>query len=59
VYALAGSPASPFTPLGMTGTANDNLYYTGTPGQAFNVGSGLGIPDLSRLAAGLTAMRIP
>ena len=43
-------PGSPFTPLGTTGTSNDNLYYTGTPGQTYNVGTGLGIPDISRLA---------
>lgn len=56
-YALAVSGASPFTPLGTTGTSNDNLYYTGTPGQAFNPGSGLGVPDLARLAAGFAAGR--
>jgi kumamolisin len=32
------------------GTSNDNLYYTGTPGQVFNPGSGLGYPDLAKLA---------
>jgi subtilase family serine protease len=55
VYALAGSPASPFTPLGTAGPTNDNLYYSGTPGQTFNVGSGLGLPDLSKLAADFAA----
>ncbi len=35
----------------MKGTGNDDLYYTGTPGQAFNPGSGLGYPDLAKLAA--------
>ena len=59
VYTLAGSLRSPFTPLGTAGPTNDNIYYTGTPGQTFNVGSGLGIPDLSRLAADLTAMGGP
>lgn len=33
-----------------SGTSNDNLYYTGTPGQVFNPGSGLGYPDLTKLA---------
>jgi kumamolisin len=56
VYALANSPASPFTPLGTTGPSNDNVYYTGTPGQVFNVGSGLGTPNLSKLATELAAM---
>jgi hypothetical protein len=32
------------------GTSNDNLYFSGTPGATFNEGSGLGYPDLSRLA---------
>ena len=50
IYRFADLPGSPFTPLGTSGTSNDNLYYTGTPGQAYNVGTGLGIPDLSRLA---------
>jgi subtilase family serine protease len=50
IYRLAMGPGSPFTPLGQTGTGNDNLYYTGTPGSVFNVGSGLGYPDLSKLA---------
>ena len=37
-------------PLSAQGTSNDNLYYTGTPGQVFNPGSGLGYPDLAKLA---------
>jgi kumamolisin len=50
IYRFASQPGSPFTPLGATGTSNDNLYYTGTPGQVYNVGTGLGVPDLFRLA---------
>jgi subtilase family serine protease len=50
-YLTPDQPRSPFTPLGTTGTANDNLFYTGTPGQVFNPGSGLGVPDLAALAA--------
>jgi kumamolisin len=50
IYRFASQPGSPFTPLGTTGTSNDNLYYTGTPGQVYNVGSGLGVPNLFRLA---------
>ena len=42
--------SSPFTPLSASGTGNDNLYYTGTHGQLFNPGSGLGYPDLGKLA---------
>jgi len=41
---------SPFTPLDTPSNSNDNLYYTGTPGHVYNVGSGLGTPNLARLA---------
>jgi kumamolisin len=51
IYAFATGSSSPFTPLQESGTGSDNLYYTGNPGQVFNPGNGLGIPDLSRLAA--------
>ena len=51
IYRFAASPDSPFTPLSASGTGNDNLYFTGQPGQVFNVGSGLGYPDLAKLAS--------
>ncbi len=51
IYPLASQPGSPFTPLDESGTASDNLFYTGTPGAVYNPGSGLGYPDLSALAA--------
>jgi kumamolisin len=44
------SASSPFTPLSAQGASNDNLYYTGTPGQVFNPGSGLGYLDLAKRA---------
>lgn len=50
VYRFAQQPSSPFTPLDTASSSNDNLYYTGTPGQTYNVGSGLGIPNLAKLA---------
>ncbi|HEY8028915.1 MAG TPA: S53 family peptidase [Gaiellaceae bacterium] len=50
MYKFAVSKNSPFTPLDATGTSNDNLYYTGTKGNIYNVGSGLGTPDLAKLA---------
>jgi subtilase family serine protease len=50
IYGFAISASSPFTPLSAQGTSNDNLYYTGTPNQVFNPGSGLGYPDLAKLA---------
>ncbi len=49
-YALAQGPRSPFTPLDSASANNDNLYYTGTAGNIFNVGSGLGTPNLALLA---------
>jgi subtilase family serine protease len=51
IYRFAQSRNSPFTALDTPGTSNDNLYYSGTPGATFNPGSGLGIPNLSRLEA--------
>lgn len=51
IYKFATSKSSPFTPLDASGTSNDNLYYTGTPGNIYNVGSGLGTPDLAKLAS--------
>ncbi len=49
-YALAQGSHSPFTPLDSASANNDNLYYTGTAGNIFNVGSGLGTPNLALLA---------
>jgi subtilase family serine protease len=51
IYAFATSGNSPLTPLNAVGTSSDNLYYTGNPGSVYNVGSGLGFPNLSKLAA--------
>jgi subtilase family serine protease len=50
IYSFATGPNSPFTPLQQRGTGSDNIYYTGTPALPFNEGSGLGYPDLSKLA---------
>jgi kumamolisin len=46
-----GFGASPFTQLSTASTSNDNLYYTGNPGQAYNPAVGLGYPNLTALAA--------
>ena len=53
IYALATSSRSPFISLQQSGTTNDNLFYTGTPGSPFNEATGLGIPNLSKLALDL------
>jgi kumamolisin len=50
IYAAATGSDSPFTQLNQVGTSNDNIYYTGNPGDAYNQGDGLGMPDLARLA---------
>jgi kumamolisin len=55
MYSAATGPASPLTPLTTSGTSNDNLYYTGTPGSVYNPATGLGIPNLTALAAHLAA----
>jgi subtilase family serine protease len=53
IYGMALAHGSPFTQLNTAGTSNDNIYYTGNPGQAYNEGDGLGIPNLTALAGRL------
>ncbi len=50
IYRFAARSHSPFTPLDSASNGNTNLFYTGTPGHIYNVGSGLGTPDLTALA---------
>ncbi len=49
IYAAAGHD-DPFNPLSTASTSNDNLYYTGNPGEPYNEAVGLGIPNLTKLA---------
>lgn len=51
IYPMASGSSSPFTPLNSQGQTNDNLYYTGTPGTAYNPATGLGTPTFSALEA--------
>ena len=54
LYRAAAGRNSPVTPLNSVSSAaagNDDLYFTGTPGTAYNPATGLGTPDLGRLAA--------
>jgi kumamolisin len=51
LYAAATGFNSPFTQLNQASTSNDNIYYTGNPGQTYNEGVGLGEPNLAALAA--------
>ena len=50
IYRFAQQHDSPFSPLDTPGTSNDNLYYSGTPGTLYNPATGLGTPDLAKLA---------
>jgi kumamolisin len=51
IYSAATSNRSPFTPLDQAGTSNDNLYYTGNPGDVYNPATGLGTPNFGQLAS--------
>jgi kumamolisin len=50
IYKFAATSGTPFTPLDAQSPDDDNLYYTGTPGAIYNPGSGLGVPNLDKLA---------
>jgi len=53
LYAFAAGPNSPVTPLNQLGTSNDNLFFTGNPGQQYNPATGLGVPNLAKFARDL------
>jgi kumamolisin len=53
LYKFAAGPHSPVTPLNQVGTGNDNIFYTGNPGQEYNEATGLGVPDIAKFAADL------
>jgi kumamolisin len=48
--AVANGVSGLFTQLNSAGTSNDNIYYTGNPGDAYNEGVGLGQPNLANIA---------
>jgi kumamolisin len=48
-FSFSGHAAG-FTELDQAGTSNDNLYYTGNPGQPYNEAVGLGYPNLTKMA---------
>ena len=50
VYKWAASSHSPFNALDTASANNDNLFYTGTPGDVYNPATGLGTPNLTKLA---------
>jgi kumamolisin len=55
LYAFAAGPDSPVTPLNQAGTGNDNIFYTGNPGEFYNEATGLGVPNLAKFAGDLAA----
>jgi subtilase family serine protease len=50
IYAMASSQSSPFVTMNSVGTGNDNVYYSGNPGDVYNPATGLGYPDLAVVA---------
>ncbi|MGH3267212.1 MAG: S53 family peptidase [Trebonia sp.] len=54
IYRLANAGAnSPVTPLNQVGANNDNLFYTGNPGELYNEATGLGVPNMAKYASDL------
>ena len=51
IYKFAATGNTPFHPENTTGARNDNIYYTGTKGALYNPATGLGTPNLAKLAA--------
>jgi subtilase family serine protease len=58
IYNAAASGFNGFTQINTAGTSSDNIYYTGNPGQTYNEGIGLGLPNLAKLA-GLFGAQLP
>jgi kumamolisin len=50
MYGAVARGDDPFTQINTVGTSSDNIYYTGNPGQPYNPGIGLGMPNLAELA---------
>ncbi|HEY6493553.1 MAG TPA: S53 family peptidase [Trebonia sp.] len=53
VYSFAAGSSSPVTPLSQASSGNDNVFYTGNPGQLYNEATGLGVPNLAKFASDL------
>jgi kumamolisin len=56
IYGIAPYGGGAFTQLNTASTNNDNIFYTGNPGEDYNQGIGLGEPNLARIA---TAFSVP
>jgi subtilase family serine protease len=55
LYSFAAGSNSPVSPLSSASDNNDNIFYTGNPGQKYNEATGLGVPDLAKFAADLAS----
>jgi subtilase family serine protease len=55
LYQFAAGHSSQVTPLSSPGTGNDNLFYTGNPGEVYNPATGLGVPNMAAYASDLAA----
>jgi subtilase family serine protease len=53
VYSFAAGSGSPVTPLSKASSDNDNIFYTGNPGERYNEATGLGVPNLAKFAGDL------
>jgi kumamolisin len=51
IYSPLAAGFRVFTNINTAGTNNDNIFYTGNPGKAYNEGIGLGQPNLARLSS--------
>jgi hypothetical protein len=50
---LAAGPSSPVSSLSQASSSNDNIFYTGNPGELYNEATGLGVPNLAKFASDL------
>jgi kumamolisin len=50
MYRAVATGHDVFTQINTVGTSSDNIFYTGNPGQQYNPGTGLGMPNLAALA---------
>jgi kumamolisin len=55
LYSFAAGSHSPVTPLSAATDNNDNVFYTGNPGEQYNEATGLGVPNLAKFAADLAS----
>ena len=59
IYAAQGNNDGLFTNLNQIGTSNDNIYYTGSLTGQYNPGTGLGLPNLTKIADIFSVLGLP